>query len=260
MEIALREASERIQEQTRELTRTNADLTKASQAKSEFLAHISHELRTPLNTVLAFGRLLSEPTFGTLNVRQQRFADHIVTSGVHLLQLINDIIDISRVEAGRIDLALAPMNVRECLASCQSIVAGMAISKEIDLRIENPPAGTIIHADETRVKQVILNLLDNAIKFTPEGGKVYLSASVSEGELHISVKDTGIGIKSRYRQQIFDLFDQGAPEVSKQYGGSGLGLSLVKHLVTLHHGRVWLQSKVGKGSTFTVALPIVSNS
>ncbi len=233
----------------------NAELTKASQAKSEILAHISHELRTPLNAALGFARLLTEPAFGKLNVKQRRFADNIVTSGSHLLQLINDIIDVSKIEAGKMELEVSEVDVRECLTSCSSIVSGMAANKEIIFDAKYPPKGTVILGDGSKIKQIAVNLLSNAVKFTPDGGKVSLKASIAEDELHISVTDTGIGIDPQYHEQIFELFDQGAPEVAKKYGGSGLGLPLVQELVEMHGGRIRLQSAPGKGSTFTVFLP-----
>jgi len=254
MEMALREASEQIQEQADTLTQTNAELTKASQAKSEFLDHMSHELRTPLNAALGFARLLAEPAFGKLNVKQQRFLDNIITSGSHLLQLINDIIDISKIEAGKMELEVSPLDVRECLSSCYSIASGMAANKEITLNVKYPPRGTLILGDDSKIKQIVVNLLSNAVKFTPEGGKVYLKASTVGDELCIS----GIGISPQYQQRIFDQFDQGKPEIARHYGGSGLGLPLVKELVELHGGRLWLKSAEGKGSTFTVALPLTS--
>ena len=150
------------------------------------------------------------------------------------------------------------LDVRECLSSCYSIALGMATNKEITLTAKYPPKGTVILADDSKIKQIVVNLLSNAVKFTPEGGKVFLRASIAEDELRITVTDTGIGIDPQYREQIFELFDQGDPEVARKYGGSGLGLPLVKELVQMHGGRIRLKSAPGKGSTFTVILPLVS--
>ncbi len=156
------------------------------------------------------------------------------------------------------DLEVFPLDVRECLSSCYSIASGMATNKEITLTAKYPPKGTVILGDGSKIRQIVVNLLSNAVKFTPEGGKVYLRASIAEDELRITVTDTGIGIDPQYHEQIFDQFGQGKPEVARKYGGSGLGLPLVKELVELHGGRHWVRSAEGKGSTFTVALPMNS--
>ena len=244
--------NEELEQRVKELAASSA----ASQAKSEFLAHVSHELRTPLNAAMGFAHLLTEPAFGKLNVKQQRFLGNIIDSGSHLLQLINDLIDVSKIEARKMELEVSSLDVRECLSSCCSIASEMAANKEITFKTKYPPKGTVILGDESKIKQIVVNLLSNAVKFTLEGGKVSLRAATVGDELRISVTDTGIGIDPQYHEQIFDLFDQGSPQVARKYGGSGLGLPLVKELVELHGGRVWLKSAEGKGSTFTVALPL----
>lgn len=254
-EDALRDAMSRIEEQARDLMLVNRDLTRANQAKSEFLAHVSHELRSPLNGALGFARLLEECSFGPLNPRQERFASNIVTSCTHLLQLINDIIDVSQIEAQKMELHLSNVDINECLISCHVMVAGMASNKAIKLRVNLPPPGTIIRGDDTRIKQIVINLLANAIKFTPEGGRVELIATAQASETVITVKDTGIGIELEHQQTIFDSFEQVPSTVANQLGGAGLGLALVKELVSLHNGRIDLNSSAGKGSNFTVTLP-----
>jgi len=258
-EQAFREAAERIEQQSRELLRANARLTKADQAKSDFLSYMSHELRTPLNAALGFAQLLSDPAFGELGAKQRHFLDNIVASGNLLLQLINDIIDLSRIDAGKLELDVSEVDARECLSSCYTIAAGIASEKGVTLTIEKPPEGTIIRGDERRIKQIIFNLLSNAIKFTPEGGTVSLRGFRKGDELYILVKDTGVGIDQQDHEKIFEMFEQGGPEVNRRYGGSGLGLPLVKQLVELHGGRVWVRSVKGRGSTFTVALPLYPN-
>ncbi|MFQ6028436.1 MAG: GAF domain-containing protein [Dehalococcoidia bacterium] len=253
----IRESESRIQQQAEVVQHTNLELTKANDAKREFLAHMSHELRTPLNAVLVFARLLTEPAVGPINAKQERYLANIETSGLHLLQLINDIIDISKIEAGKMDLNISRIDVRECLTSCYSIAAGMASNKDIKFRAKYPPAGTVIYGDDRKIKELLLNLLSNAIKFTPEGGTVLFNSVIADQELRISVIDSGIGIDSQYQERIFEAFDQGDPEVAKIYGGSGLGLPLVKQMVELHNGKVWLESSSGKGSTFSVTLPLM---
>ena len=184
--------------------------------------------------------------------------DNIITSSSHLLQLINDIIDVSKIEVGKMQLDISEVDVGECLSRCYSIASGMAANKEITLNAKDPPKGTVILGDDSKIKQIVVNLLSNAVKFTPEGGKVCLKASTVGDELCISVTDTGIGIDPQYHKQIFDQFDQGPPEVARKYEGSGLGLPLAKEQVELHGGRLRLESALGQGSTFTVHLPLTS--
>ena len=242
----------------RELIVTNARLMAANESKTEFLTTMSHELRTPLNAILGFARLLSEAHFGELNTKQCRFVDNIISSGSHLLQLINDLIDLSKIEPDELHLDICEMDVASCLASCYSIAGGMADNKGLDLKVRYPSEPIAILADERRVKQIIFNLLSNAIKFTPKGGEVYLAASTVDDGLSISVKDTGIGIAPQHHKRIFQLFDKGAPDIARQHGGSGLGLPLVRQLVEMHGGSVKVKSVVDEGSVFTVVLPLAS--
>ena len=242
----------------RELMVANARLRNANESKTEFLTTVSHELRTPLNAILGFARLLSDSHFGELNTKQCRFVDNIISSGSHLPQLINDLIDLSKIEADELHLDISEMDVTECLVSCFGIAGGMADNKGLDFKVRYPKEPIAILADERRVKQVIFNLLSNAIKFTPTGGEVSLAASAVDDGLSISVKDTGIGIAPQHHKRIFQLFDQGAPEIARQHGGSGLGLPLVRQLVEMHGGSVKVKSVVDEGSVFTVILPLAS--
>jgi len=240
----------RLQERT-------AELTRASNAKTEFLSHMSHELRTPLNSALGFAQLLKESSFGPLNTGQDRFVHNIITSGSHLLGLINDVIDIAKIEQGTIQLEVSLFDVRECLSDCRSMATGMAESKDINFQVTYPPIGTLISGDQIRIKQIVLNLLRNAFKFTPAGGEVLLESYVAGEDLIISVKDTGIGISEEDQKRLFDLFDAGPNGMAKRADGSGLGLPLVRVLTEMHHGQVSLSSEKSQGSSFTVTLPLL---
>ena len=248
-QLAYEELEIRVQERT-------AELTRASEAKSEFLAHMSHELRTPLNSALGFAQLLKEDGYGSINATQQQFVEGIMASGSHLLQLITDIIDISRVEAGIIQLDVKDFDVRAVLSDCCKLAAGMAANKSIAFQVKYPPKGTVIYGDKVRVMQIVLNLLNNAFKFTPAEGRVNLTGFVVGQNLNISVEDDGIGIEEEFHQRIFNLFERGPSEIAKQFSGLGLGLPLVKELAELHGGRVSLVSKLQEGSCFTVTLPM----
>ncbi len=246
---------QKVEERTRELAIANQRLREASQAKSEFLANMSHELRTPLNSIIGFSEILLEQTFGELNERQLRYVRNIHTSGTHLLALINDILDLSKVEAGKIELKCEHLPLRDTLEECQTLVKTMASKKNIALSLSVEGVDTV-WADPVRFKQIMYNLLSNAVKFTPEGGSVTVTARPCGEMVEISVADTGIGIAKEHLDKIFEEFYQVDSSYSKQYKGTGLGLSLTKKLVELHGGRIWVESEVGKGSTFTFVLPL----
>jgi signal transduction histidine kinase len=228
--------------------------TESSRIKSEFLANMSHELRTPLNSIIGFSEILLEKTFGDLNEKQTKYAGNIHQSGKHLLTLINDILDLSKVEAGKIELHPEVFPVNEILKECQTLVKSLASKKNLSLSVKIEGIVTI-YADPTRFKQIMYNLLSNAIKFTPEKGRVDIAALPVDDMVQISVKDTGIGIAREDFNKAFEEFGQIDSSYSKQYAGTGLGLPLTKKLVELHGGRIWLESEVGKGSTFTFTLP-----
>ncbi|HWX22292.1 MAG TPA: MASE1 domain-containing protein [Candidatus Binatia bacterium] len=236
----------------------------ANRAKSQFLANMSHELRTPLNAIIGFSEVLSDQTFGPLNPRQLKYAGNILSSGCHLLQLINDILDLSKVEAGRLELSHTRFKVGPALQNVQAIVKTLAYKKKIGLELESMSAPPAILADEAKFKQIMYNLLSNAVKFTPEGGRVTVSAtSKTEGEvecLQVAVADTGIGIKAEDQQRIFIEFEQVDSSYGRQQQGTGLGLALTKRLVEMHGGRIWVQSEglEGKGSTFTFVIPVAN--
>ena len=252
---------QKVQERTRELATALAELDEksreleaASRHKSEFLANMSHELRTPLNAILGFSQLLLERVFGDLNEKQEEYLDDILTSANHLLALINDILDLSKVEAGQIELRMAPFSLREALERGVVMVRERATKDGVHVACTSLPEVDTVTGDERRVRQVIFNLLSNAVKFTPAGGAVDVRATQANGEVRISVADTGPGIATEDRDRIFEEFQQ-TEAGAQQREGTGLGLALSKRLVELHGGRIWVDSELGKGSTFVFTLP-----
>jgi signal transduction histidine kinase/CheY-like chemotaxis protein len=238
----------------RQLERQSAALEVASRHKSEFLASMSHELRTPLNAIIGFSEVLLERMFGELNERQDDYLRDIWSSGKHLLELLNDILDLSKIEAGQMVLDRSEFVVRESLEYCLSLVRERAIKQRVLLSLEVDSEVGLLAADRLRFRQVLLNLLSNAVKFTPDGGRVDVRASIRGQDLMVTVADTGVGVAAEDRQRIFDSFQQGT-RLSGQAEGTGLGLTLSKRIVELHGGRIWVESEAGKGSTFGFALP-----
>jgi PAS domain S-box-containing protein len=274
----------RVNQRTEELKRTNEALVTANRAKSDFLANMSHELRTPLNHIMGFTELIVDKQCGELNPVQEEYLNDVLQSSGHLLSLINDILDLSKVEAGKLDLQTAEVHLRMLSESGlgmvreQAIRHGIALSMDIEENVET------IRADERKLKQILYNLLSNAVKFTPDGGLVTVTARqlsprgghwfTREGQsmrlpldavdpllqreklIAISVQDTGIGINGEDLQRIFAPFEQGDGSISRRYQGTGLGLSLTKRLVELHGGRIWAESAgKGKGSRFIFIMP-----
>ena len=238
----------------RQLERQSAALDVASRHKSEFLASMSHELRTPLNAIIGFSEVLLERMFGELNERQDDYLRDIWSSGKHLLELLNDILDLSKIEAGQMVLNRSEFAVRESLEHCLSMVRERALNQRILLNLEVDPQVGLLDADRLRFRQVVLNLLSNAVKFTPDGGRVDVRASLRDQDLVVEVVDTGPGVTAEDRQRIFDAFQQGA-RLPRQTEGTGLGLTLSKRILELHGGRIWVDSEAGQGSTFGFALP-----
>jgi signal transduction histidine kinase len=239
-----------------ELGRLYRQLEAANRHKSEFLANMSHELRTPLNAIIGFSEVLQERMFGELNDKQAEYIQDIIGSGRHLLSLINDILDLSKVEAGRMDLELTLFNLPAALENALTLMKERASRHQIALELEVDGRLGEVAGDERKVKQILLNLLSNAVKFTPEGGRVELRAALADGAVDISVHDTGIGIAPEDQEAIFEEFRQVGGADARQREGTGLGLTLTKRFVELHGGRIWLESEVGKGSTFTFTLPV----
>ncbi|OLC52144.1 MAG: hypothetical protein AUH85_17745 [Chloroflexi bacterium 13_1_40CM_4_68_4] len=240
-----------IQEKSRELEL-------ASRHKSEFLANMSHELRTPLNAINGFSEVLQEQMAGPLNDRQVEYVSDILESGKLLLSLINDILDLSKVEAGRMELEPSEFSLFDVLTNALTLVRERAARQHISLGLELQPGLERITADERKVKQIVVNLLSNAVKFTPDGGRVDVVGARRDGALEVSVHDTGIGIAPDERERIFEEFQQAASARGRE--GTGLGLTLAKRFVELHGGKIWVESEVGKGSTFRFTLPIAASA
>jgi signal transduction histidine kinase len=237
-----------------ELRRLYTELEAASRHKSEFLANMSHELRTPLNAILGFSQVLRDQMVGPVNEKQAEYLDDIVSSGNHLLALINDVLDLSKVEAGQVELDVHPFSLREALERGVVMVRERATEDGVRVAFVADPDVDVVDGDERRIKQVIFNLLSNAVKFTPTGGEVDVSATRVNGEVRVSVADTGPGVAPEDRERIFEEFQQSETGVEHREG-TGLGLALSKRYVELHGGRIWLESELGHGSTFTFALP-----
>jgi PAS domain S-box-containing protein len=227
----------------------------ANRTKSEFLANMSHELRTPLNSIIGFSDILLERVFGELNEKQLRYINNISSSGKHLLELINDILDLSKVEAGKMELHYSEFSINSVFEEVIVFLAPLAQKKSLEIAF-NVESVTTLEADRGRLIQVLYNLVSNAIKFTPDGGKIYVSCKKSGNRAFISVTDTGIGISSEDQRKIFQPFTQIDASASRQYCGTGLGLALVKKTVNLHQGDIWVESDVGRGSTFIFAIPL----
>ncbi len=257
LEVERAQLARRVEERTADLRTANAELARAARMKDEFLASVSHELRTPLNAVLGISEALQEGVFGEMNEKQIGSLRSIEESGRHLLDLINDILDLSKVEAGKLELELAPMSVEAVCQASLRMVKQNAHKKRLRINSSYDSQVTTFVADERRVKQVLVNLLSNAVKFTPEGGEVGLEV-VGDEEAHavlITVWDTGIGIADEHLQQLFRPFVQLDSRLSREFAGTGLGLSLVLRMMELHGGSVAVNSEVGQGSRFTVSFP-----
>lgn len=237
------------------LQERSAQLEVASRHKSEFLASMSHELRTPLNAVLGFSEVLLERMFGDINDKQQDYLRDIHGSGKHLLELLNEILDLSKVEAGQMDLEYTSVDIPAALEYAASMVRERAIAHSIDLRVEIGEGVGFVEADALRLRQVVLNLVSNAVKFTPDGGSVVIGAVKVDTDLHVLVSDSGVGIPVQDRERIFDAFQQGGRGAPREEG-TGLGLTLSRRIVELLGGRIWLQSEVGAGSTFGFSIPM----
>jgi PAS domain S-box-containing protein len=235
----------------------NLRLEAADKTKSEFLANMSHELRTPLNASIGFSELLKMGLVGKLTEKQEEYVDHILTSNQFLLTLINDILDLSKIEAGKIELVLDKMSVPVIIKETLSLIKEKAMMHNVLLETEFDLELGFIEADKQRFKQVLFNLLSNAVKFSKkEGGTVTITAKKEGDMVKISVSDTGIGIKEENVGKLFHKFEQLESGISQKYGGTGLGLAITKQLVELHGGRIWAESIYGEGSTFMFTLPL----
>lgn len=248
-------AKKEVEVYSQSILRANEDLERASRFKDQFLSTMSHELRTPLNAVLGFSELLADGRYGPLTERQARYVNHIHSSGQHLLRLINDILDLSKIEAGRLQLNMECVSIDACFAEvCESLQP--LVDKNAHQLIRGTRSGLIVHADGTRLKQMLMNLLGNAIKFTPKGGRIELAASQAGDKVKIEVRDSGPGIPPEEKLRIFEAFHR-LKQVEKSTEGTGLGLAITRRLVELHGGQLEVESELGAGSCFFFMLPAV---
>jgi PAS domain S-box-containing protein len=248
-----------IKQATEELQKSKEAAEIASRAKSDFLANMSHELRTPLNAVIGFSEVLEDQAFGELNEKQRRYVSHIQSSGKHLLSLIDDILDLAKVEAGKTELDFSAVKIASLLERCLVLIKEKALKHGIGLKLRIPKGiqDLTISADERRLMQVIFNLLSNASKFTPDGGVIESSARQNKKNVLISVSDNGIGIKKEDLEGIFNEFEQVDSSLGRKHKGTGLGLALSRKIVELHGGRILAKSEgEGMGSQFTLSIPM----
>jgi signal transduction histidine kinase len=238
-----------------ELSASNAQLMQASRLKSQFLASMSHELRTPLNSIIGFSKVLLNRLDGELTERQQVYIRSVHNSGTHLLQLINGILDFSRIEAGKLEMVSEEIDLHELIDECIESSMPLARGKQLKLETNVPLELPRLNADRTKVKQILLNLLSNAIKFTTQGS-VLVGVIADPNTMRISVADTGIGIRQEDLARLFEPFQQLDNPVARGAGGTGLGLAISKKFVELHGGRVWAESRENRGSTFYFTLPL----
>jgi PAS domain S-box-containing protein len=252
------QTEDNLRQSEEHLRLSNAELERAGRLKNEFLANVSHELRTPLNAILIIGESLQEEVYGPLSDKQQQALADVVHSGQHLLALINDILDLSKIEAGKIELQPAVVNISAVCQASLRLVREQAQKKSHSVTLTLLADTEHVWADERRLKQMLVNLLSNAVKFTPDQGRIGLEVNLAPeaAEIHLAVWDTGIGIPQVLLPQLFQPFAQLDGALNRQYGGTGLGLALVRRLAELHGGRVEVQSTPGLGSRFTIALPL----
>jgi signal transduction histidine kinase len=242
--------------QQQELREINARLEAASRHKSSFLAGMSHEFRTPLNAIIGFSDVLLDPALKVTEEERRQFLTDVLNGGRHLLTLVNEVLDLSKIEAGRMELKIEPASLQEIFDAVQSTMHSLAAQKAIELRVESAGALPSIPMDAARVKQILLNLVGNAIKFTPEAGKVWVRAESESGFARVEVGDNGPGIAPEEQERIFLEFEQIQPAArSGKPEGTGLGLALAKRFVEMHGGKLWVESEVGKGSRFIFTLP-----
>jgi PAS domain S-box-containing protein len=258
IQVVCRDVTDRVMTEAAMLS-AKIEAETASRTKSEFLANMSHELRTPLNSIIGFSDVMLEGIAGKVDAKQERYLNHISNSGRHLLNIINDILDISKVEAGKMELEPDIIDVEAVIKEIVTITETLASRKKIRVITELCENMPNVLADRSKLRQIMYNLMGNAIKFTGEGGKISIITDFRENKLYVSVTDTGIGISREDQKKLFKPFSQIDASISRTYEGTGLGLALVKELVELHGGKIWVQSEPGRGSKFTFELPVAND-
>jgi signal transduction histidine kinase len=240
-----------------EIQDKSRQLAEASQHKSQFLANMSHELRTPLNAVLGYTELILDSVYGEVPEKARSVLDRIQRNGRHLLGLINDVLDLSKIEAGQLNLTLADYSLKDVVRAAFSAVEPLAAEKKLKLKVKMPADLPRGRGDERRLTQVLLNLVGNAIKFT-DAGEIAITAASADGSFHVAVRDTGPGISAADQGKLFQEFQQADNSITKKKGGTGLGLAISKRIIEMHGGRIGVESVVGQGSTFSFTLPIAA--
>jgi signal transduction histidine kinase len=237
-----------------EIDEKNTALQLASQHKSQFLASMSHELRTPMNAILGFTDLILDGVYGALDEHLRKPVEQLQINGQHLLRLINDVLDLAKIEAGRLDLNLGEYNVDEILEALQATATPLAKAKNLTFHVSSDSKIGDCYGDSKRIFQVLLNIIGNAIKFTKQGG-VEIAVAALDTEVHYTIRDSGVGIPAENLTSIFEEFGRGDPTIAKEFAGTGLGLAIAKRFVTMHGGRIWAESTLNVGSTFHVVVP-----
>lgn len=260
LQLMNQELEEKVIARTQDLQQAFRALKKADEVKSQFLANMSHELRTPLNSIICSAEVIKDKLFGPLSEKQERYVQTIWNSGTHLLQLINDILDICKIEAGKMQLSLSQFAITDVVENCFNVVKSLAYRKNIDVAIVIEPSCFVMSADAKKLRQILYNLLSNAIKFTPEGGRVELGVVQHDPVVRFSVRDNGIGIREEDKERVFQEFEQVDSSYARQYEGTGLGLSLTKKLVEMHGGEIYLTSKLGVGTEIIFTIPVDTES
>ena len=257
LEVKVKERTVELEAANQKLSETAEELKRAMKVKSDFLANMSHELRTPLNSINGFSEVLVDETFGTLNIKQKEYLKYILISGKHLLSLINDVLDMAKMEAGKEKLSISVVFMKDLLEESVALVQEMALKKKIVTCLDLPQDIGYIDADERKIKEVVYNLFSNAIKFTPEGGRIEVRAVRTASEVEVAIQDSGVGISKEDAARIFEAFTRLENPFTRLTEGTGLGLAYSRKLVELHGGRVWVESEgIGKGSTFKFTVPI----
>ncbi len=249
---------ESLQHSNRLLSEANEELRKATQAKSEFMAHMSHELRTPLNVIIGFSELMVDGIPGEINEEQKQCLNDILSSARHLLNLINDILDLSRIEAGKMELEFGNFSLPDLIESLRGMMVPIIAPRKQSLEVYVEEGLPLVNSDKPKVREVLLNLLSNATKFTPDGGKLRIEAVKENKRCRVGVIDTGIGIKKENYEKIFEPFTQLGSSLGGEKGGSGLGLTIARQIVEKHGERIWVESEYGKGSRFYFTLPLAT--